>query len=63
MRSPRDVNGRELKEGDSIEIKDYVPQFEEYIIGTGRVRYNQEEDQFYLESRPLFIYDHFTIIN
>ncbi len=38
-----------------------VPGLGEKITKEGPVRYNEAEDQFYFEDKPLYIYDYFLI--
>jgi hypothetical protein len=62
MRVPRDIMGRDLKEGDFINLSIFTVFDDEEKFREGEVHYDAEEDQFYLGEIPLEIYDKFIII-
>lgn len=57
--SLRDYNGEDLKEGDSILLREYVPGIGEYIETRGVV--TLEDDGYYLNERKLALLDIFYI--
>lgn len=67
-RIPRDLNGKDLKEGDKVkfidEIVDYDLGLNDEITIEDTVYYDKEENIFRLSDsdRPINIYDKFTII-